>query len=163
MFTLNNSSQIYRCGFRGTAVHGYLQQAGFIVPEKPNTAILQSSRELILRLSEKEFFLLGAEKDQGKRLEELEENLNGLDECYNLYRCDSHIWFIMTGERRAEDMAHVCGVDLRDSVFPVGSIAQTSVARVNAIIMAGEDKFHILADRASADYLWDSLQDISSA
>ena len=42
-------------------------------------------------------------------------------------------------------------------------VAQTSVARLNAIILredlGGSNAFHILADRGSAEYLWDCILD----
>ena len=60
-------------------------------------------------------------------------------------------------------MAKLCGVDLRDEAFPCGAIAQTSMARVNVVVihhvLGGEDSFSILCDSAGVEYLWRSLQD----
>jgi sarcosine oxidase subunit gamma len=63
-------------------------------------------------------------------------------------------------------MAKLCAVDLSPEVFPVGKVAQTSVARINAIVINVSDlqtqKLNILCDRAAALYLWQVLQDAIS-
>ncbi|MFT5521114.1 MAG: sarcosine oxidase subunit gamma [Enterobacterales bacterium] len=68
---------------------------------------------------------------------------------------------MLTGKYIEQTMAKICGVDLRKSSFPPDAIVQTSVARVNAVIVRhGENNipiFSILSDSSSAEYLWDSL------
>ena len=60
-------------------------------------------------------------------------------------------------------LAKLCAIDFRDSNFKMLQVAQTSVARLNAIILredlGGSHGFHILADRGSAEYLWDCIVD----
>jgi len=62
--------------------------------------------------------------------------------------------------------AKICGVDLSEGAFSVTSIAQTSVARTNAIVVRqdknGEEVFLLLSDLASSQYLWDAISDASS-
>ena len=57
----------------------------------------------------------------------------------------------------------ICAVDLRPHKFADLSIAQTSVARLSAIVIrddrGGTLGYHLLADSASAAYLWDCLID----
>jgi sarcosine oxidase subunit gamma len=59
--------------------------------------------------------------------------------------------------------AKICGIDLRLDKFESGRIAQTSIAKMSGIILRQDFGqilgFHLLADSASADYLWDCLQD----
>ena len=68
---------------------------------------------------------------------------------------------MLTGKYIEQTMAKICGVDLRKSSFPPDAIVQTSVARVNAVIVRHEENnipiFSILSDSSSAEYLWDSL------
>jgi sarcosine oxidase subunit gamma len=60
-------------------------------------------------------------------------------------------------------LAKLCGVDLADESFSDGSVAQTSLARLSAIVIRNDFgsgiAFSILADSASAEYLWDCLID----
>ena len=57
----------------------------------------------------------------------------------------------------------VCAVDLRIDKFSQGAVAQTSLARVNAIIvrqdLGATPCFYILSDVSSAEFLWTSLLD----
>ena len=77
---------------------------------------------------------------------------------------DSHCWLVVTGAKAPAMFAKICGVDLRPSAFAPGRIAQTSLARMSGIIarQPGPDErlaFHVLADSASTEYLWESLLD----
>jgi sarcosine oxidase subunit gamma len=60
-------------------------------------------------------------------------------------------------------LAKLCAIDFASHRFPIGQVAQTSIARVTAIIIRHEFEgplaFHILADSASAEYLWDCFTD----
>jgi len=82
---------------------------------------------------------------------------------YSLPRRDSHCWFALTGEHASATLAKLCGVDLRTHKFAECSVAQTSLARVNAIIvrhdLATTACWFVLSDVSSAEYLWDALLD----
>jgi sarcosine oxidase subunit gamma len=78
-------------------------------------------------------------------------------------RSESHAWFMVTGAQAPVMFAKICGVDLRPHRFAVGAIAQTSVAKMSAIViradLGGTPAFHLLADSASAEYLWTCVFD----
>ncbi|WP_437881682.1 sarcosine oxidase subunit gamma [Pseudomonas sp. LRF_L74] len=158
-------SNLPRVGFRGSDSAAHLQGKGYQLPQAPNQALVQASGENVLRLSQTEYFLLGSLADGGARIAadeagwHYDENLA----CYLLPRQDSHTWLALTGAHLPELFAKICGVDLRAEAFPVGAVVQTSVARLNAIVVnAGTAKlpvFHLLCDRASAHYLWGALLD----
>ena len=78
-------------------------------------------------------------------------------------RQDGFCWFVLSGKHAASCLAKLCAVDLRPHRFPIGSIAQTSVARLSAVV-ARDDlgdvlAFHLFSDSASATYWWDCLVD----
>lgn len=157
-------TNISRVGFRGVEAAEYLTAQGFLLPEAPNTLVTQSDGSVVARLSATEYMLLGGVADLGERLAQLEnswvmsEQLN-----YLLPRQDSHALFQITGAYLAPIMAKLCAVDLSQETFVTGQVVQSSVARVNAIIMNVSDeqtsKFNILCDRTMALYLWDVLVD----
>ena len=106
----------------------------------------------------------------------LASNLNGLSESianatqaelaervYSLPRSDSHSWLVLCGSQAAETLAKVCGVDLRPHKFADGEIAQTSIAKINGVIVRndlGETlSYCIFSDSSSVEFLWDSLLD----
>jgi len=156
-------SLLPRQGFRGANVATYLQQLGLTLPETPNQSVTGSNGELVLRLSNQEYWVLSNLQVNNPWLEKLDLVPLPSERCYGLFCQDSHAWLMLTGRHLADIMAKVCGVDLRACVFPTGSIAQTSVARVNAIIIShqvnGIAAFSILSDSASAEYLWGALLD----
>ena len=54
-------------------------------------------------------------------------------------------------------------MDLREEKFARGDVAQTSLARVDAVMirhqLGNTPCFHILSDSSSAEFLWTSLLD----
>ncbi|RRW40624.1 sarcosine oxidase [Pseudomonas luteola] len=157
-------TNLARVGFRGVQTADYLIARGYVLPEAPNTATVQVSGEQVVRLSQTEYLLLGSIADAGERVAREESSWQLSEQAnYLLPRQDSHAWLALTGEHIAQIMAKVCGVDLRASVFAPGDVAQTSIARVNGIVInASTDEiacFYLLCDRPSAHYLWGALLD----
>lgn len=166
---LADLSVLPRTGFKGAGTIEWLSAQGLVIGPESNEAYLQSGGELAARLAPTEVFLLG--KLAGT--DELVARLNaawqwGLEKPrrligYPMPRADSHAWFMVTGEHAPAMFAKICGVDLRLHHFPLGSIAQTSLAKMSGIIiradLGGTPAFHVLADSASAEYLWSCLLD----
>lgn len=156
-------STLPRAGFRGYNAPTHLNAADLPVPDKPNLMSVSANGELVLRLSQKEYWVLSALSDQGAGVDALSKLTLPESACYPLYCQHSHAWFVMTGAHLPEILAKVCGVDLREEAFPVGSIAQTSVARISVVVahheLNGMACFSILCDSAASEYLWDCLQD----
>lgn len=152
-----------RIGFRGVNAKSHLESVELRLPSQPN--LMEKSADgalMTLRLGENEYWVLDGSTNQGLMLDELTTRPVP-DNCYRLYCQNSHAWFMMTGKYIEQTMAKICGVDLRSSAFPLHGIVQTSVARVNAIIVRHEVNglavFSILSDSSSAEYLWDCLLD----
>jgi sarcosine oxidase subunit gamma len=161
--SLLDLSLISRTGLRGANAEAHLKKMDFPVPVKPNQSSVGDNGELILRLSQKEFWLLDSLTSEEDSIDKLNQHELPADNCYSLFCQDSHAWFMLTGPYLADIMAKLCGVDLRDTAFPLGAIAQTSIARINAVIVSHEINstpvFSILSDSSSAEYLWCALLD----
>lgn len=157
-------TNLARVGFRGLDAAQYLAAQDFTLPEQPNTVVTQSDGSQVARLSATEYLILGSLQDFGERIAQVEQNWVMDDQLnYLLPRQDSHACFQITGVYLAPIMAKLCAVDLSPEVFKVGHVVQSSVARINAIVMNVSDeqtsKFNILCDRTMALYLWDVLLD----
>ncbi|MBS7844131.1 sarcosine oxidase, partial [Pseudomonas fluorescens] len=124
----------------------------------------QADGSWVARLSQTEYLLLGSPQDQGQRIAD-EEARWELDHRANylLPRQDSHACVLLSGAVIAHVMAKLCGVDLGFPAFQPGAVAQTSVARVNAIVIhtgsVEAPALHILWDRASKEYFISALLD----
>ncbi|MBD5771833.1 aminomethyltransferase family protein [Marinomonas colpomeniae] len=166
VITMGDISVSARVGFRGKGALNFLKENGFSAPDKPNQAKMTELGICILRLSNTEFWLIDSSNTNQSVIESLELASNGQDAVYRLYCQHSHGAFIVSGAPIADMFAKICAVDLNIDSFSEGAIAQTSVARVNAIIVRMEgDKsstFLVLSDSATADYLWHSLADAAS-
>lgn len=153
-----------RVGFRGVDAAGWLTARGYSLPSAPNQAVACGDGTLVARLSQTEYFLLSSLADRGQRIAAEEAGwVLGEERNYLLPRQDSHGWLQLSGKHVAEVMAKICGVDLCAEAFPAGSVAQTSVARLNVIVInAGSAelaKFYLLCDRASLDYFQGAVLD----
>ncbi|MGB1237695.1 MAG: sarcosine oxidase subunit gamma family protein [Pseudomonadales bacterium] len=156
---LRDFSLNLRYGFRGPSAQAYLQDADLSVPSQPNCALATPGGQQVLRLSNTEFWVIHPESTQTQPLLDTADG----EGCYSLYNRDSHAWLVLSGCEISSVMAKLCAVDLRTEHFALGAIAQTSVARVNAIVvhheLEGESVFSLFSDSASASYLWSALQD----
>lgn len=157
-------THLSRVGFRGQDSANYLKELGFQLPEKANFSIQQENGTLVARLSATEYLILGGLSDFGESVAQLEAHWSMTEkQIFLLPRQDSHAWLQLTGIHIAQVMAKFCAVDLNAASFLPGHVVQTSIARINAIIVNVSDeytpKFNILYDRAAAVYLWDVLVD----
>ncbi len=158
-------SPLPRLGFKGRGTIDAMKKRGVIVEATPNKAFRQPGGGLCLVLAPGEVILLSNMTGNGAKLDEMHDGwkLDDAERTYPLLRNDSHAWFRIVGAKSPAMFAKICGVDLRADKFNDLSIAQTSVAKLSAIIVradiGGLVAFHVLADSASALYFLDCLRD----
>jgi sarcosine oxidase, subunit gamma len=161
---LADFSLVPRWGLKGRGVGAWLTRHAASIPSDDNRAEIQNDGSLVARLSPTEVLVLSPKDGQAGLSDVLERIApEGEDACYPVPRRDSHCWFVVTGKDAHQMFAKLCAVDLAPDRFPNGQIAQTSVARLSAIVIRNDLKgalsFSLLADSASAEYLWDCLLD----
>lgn len=162
---LRDLSTLPRTGFKGAESPAWLEAQGVTLPAAPNLATRQADGSLVARLAPGEFLILAGLGGDGAPIDRLDKawSLDSAGFCFQLPRRDSHAWLHLSGEKVATMFAKICGVDLRQQAFANLAIAQTSVARLSAIVIRDDrgdlPAYHLLADSASAIYLWGSLED----
>jgi len=166
---LADLSPLPRTGFKGAGTIEFLTAQGLAIGPDNNVAYLQPGGGLAARLAPSEIFFLDGLDGEGQMVARLEGAWHWGEERprrpigYPMPRGESHCWFTVTGEQAPSMLAKLCGVDLRPAKFAAGHIAQTSAAKINAIVIrcpVGEVvAYHLLADSASADYFWTCLVD----
>jgi sarcosine oxidase, subunit gamma len=162
-------SPLPRTGFKGTGTIEWLQSQDVVIGPDSNRGYSQAGGEVALRLSPSEIFLIDSLQGSGSFINKLNAAWSWGAASprkpigYPLPRADSHAWFALSGEYCSTMFSKICGIDLRASKFAEGQLAQTSIAKMSGIILRHDfgavPGFHLLADSASADYLWDCLQD----
>lgn len=164
---LADLSPLPRAGFKGAGTIEWLTGQGIDVPAAANRAAPQPDAGLAARLSPGEVLLLSGLDGQSDAPERVERAWHDADASvargFPVPRQDSHAWFAMTGRHGAALLAKLCGVDLRPAAFANHTIAQTSVARLSAIVirhdLGATLNYFMLPDSASAAYLWACLLD----
>jgi sarcosine oxidase subunit gamma len=162
---LADLSPLPRCGFKGPGTLEWLDAHGIQVRTDPNRAFAQPDGALVAMLSWSEALILDDPLGGNGPSARLAGawSLDDASGCYALERRDSHYWFTVCGARAAEPLSKLCAVDLRPEMFAMGRIAQTTLARSNAIVIRADIgstlAYYVLGDSASAEYVWDSLLD----
>ena len=136
-------------------------QRGVGVPEHNNRACRHDGA-LVARLAESEALILGGLEGGCALLDDL-AGAPRPDGCYPVPRADANAAFVISGSDAPAMLAKLCAVDLRPRSFPDLAVAQTSVARLDAILLRADIgdclAYHCLFDSASALYLWQCLID----
>jgi sarcosine oxidase subunit gamma len=158
---LQDLSLARREGLRGAGAREWLMAQGHTLPAAPNQIVANGESGWVMSLSHREFWLLQPDNQASLGRPASEEVTAGI---WPLYCQHSHAWLQLIGEPRAEVMAKLCGVDLSEAAFPLGSVAQTQAARVSVIIAAhqsndGQPAFSIFADQSLARYLCEAIED----
>jgi sarcosine oxidase subunit gamma len=166
---LADISVLPHTGFKGAGVIEWLRGQGVEVSDEPNWAPGQEGGGLAVRQANAEVMILGDLSGGGGWPERLKQAWWAepvppqAPRGFPMPRDETHAWLAVTGEHAAAMFAKLCGVDLRAPAFPQGRVAQTSIARLNGVIVrddrGGVPFFHLLADCAAAEYLWDCLLD----
>jgi len=156
-------SELSRTGLRGKNTETVLTQGNLPFPVRPNQINMLANGAVVARLGSTECWILDNPLLTTTCIDQLDARVTSAADCYPVYCQHTHAWFALSGQYMPVLMAKVCGVDLRQDVFPIGSVVQTSLARVSAVIIhhrIGQTPvFSILSDSSLAEYLWYALLD----
>lgn len=160
-------SPLPRIGFKGRETVAWLGRQGVQVGDAWNRAHRCGRGSLAVRLAPAEVLILGRRDGADDLWQELERAWTpeaGM--VFPLPRRDGTFWFLISGSYAAGMFAKLCAVDLRPRQFENLSVAQTSVARINAIVLRddidGTVCYHLLGDSASAASMWTSVLDAAA-
>ncbi|WP_454625114.1 hypothetical protein [Bradyrhizobium cenepequi] len=164
-FGIVDLSELPRLGFKGRGTLPAMQKRGIVVENRPNRAFRQADGALCMVLAASEIFLLGALDAKEDAFATLENRwrIEDGEQTYPMPRRHSHAWFAVQGDAAPAILAKLCAVDLRPHRFEDLAIAQTSVARLNSIVLRADVAerltYHVLADSASSAYMLSCLTD----
>ena len=155
-----------RTGFKGQEAIHWGRSQGLEIGQYNNRTYLQQNGMLVARLADTEIMMLNDLKSSNNQCVGLEERhaFDRPTKCYSVPRFDVSAWLMVTGQCAAEMFAKICGIDLRVEKFSMGTVAQTSVARINGIIIRNDlpgeiPSYHLLFGNMSAEYMWSCLID----
>jgi sarcosine oxidase subunit gamma len=142
----------------------WLSSRGAPLGSESNRAYPVSGGVLAGRLAPGEVLLLSSLDGNGETIAGFEQAWTyELGNVWPVPRRDASFWFLVSGADSPTMFAKICGVDLRQKSFRNHSIAQTSVARTNCIVLRDDlervPAYHLLGDSASAGFMWSSVLD----
>ncbi len=158
-------SPLPHAGFKGRQTIPWLVGEGVAVSEQDNMTVVQDDGARAARLAPGEVLLLSDLAGTSRLIERLAATWSPDPDpgTYPVPRDDANCWFAISGRHGPEMLAKLCGVDLRPHKFADGRIAQTSVARLNSIVVRGDIGdalvYHLLTDSAAASYMWSCILD----
>ena len=103
----------------------------------PNRAFRQPDGGLCLVLAQSEIILLvqsARATASGSPRCKSDWRIEDEERTYPMPRRDSHAWLAVTGRQAPAMFAKLCAIDLRLDRFPDLAIAQTSIAKMSAIV-----------------------------
>jgi sarcosine oxidase subunit gamma len=165
MLGLADLTPLPRVGFKGWNIGPWLAAQGAKVGDASNRAYPQADGTRIARLAPSEVIVLGDRLGDGPLVESLDKAwaMEAADGCFRVAREEASCCLLICGGHAVDMFAKICAVDLRPDAFKPNAIAQTNIARLNAIVVRDDigavPAFDLLTDIASAAYLWDALLD----
>ena len=154
-----------RTGYKGPRALDWLRGQGVAIGDQDNMSYGQPDGGLAARLAPSEALILGPLSGEAGLCARLDGtwSIALRSGAYRVPRADTNCWFRVCGAEAPVMFAKVCGIDLRPGKFAPGAIAQTSVAKLTAIIIRADlgdiPTYHLLTDSASAEFMWSSLTD----
>lgn len=162
-------SYLQRIGFKGAGTCEWLENQSIKIPTSINAALSTDDGCLVARLGSNDILILDSINNQTNTPNTLEQTWQqdysqSSKPCgFIMPRQDSHACFSISGAYAAEMFAKLCAIDLRITKFENNMIAQTSLARLGAIIIRHDlnalTNYLVLVESASAEYGWDCLMD----
>lgn len=174
VLALADLSPLPRIGFKGWGLQPWLSVHDWALPAQNNSASVQRDGAIVARLSDGEVFAVTPVTGQPNAFETLERawHAGRPNGCFFVPRGHSHCEFMLTGAQAPAVLATLCAVNLAADVFPNMSVAQTSFARVNGLVIRADiphgrgdgrggvsPAFRMAVDRSLAAYLWACLTD----
>ena len=162
-------SGLARMGIKGAGIGRWLSAQELSVPEEPNRALRQNDGSLMAMLADNEALILADIEQSGRHIDRLTGAFGSAGDLPDMPaglvvpRQHGLAWFRITGHEMAPTLAKVCAVDLRPAFFDDLRVAQTSIARLTAIVIRDDigdvPALHLLVDSASAAYFWECILD----
>ncbi|MCH1493091.1 MAG: hypothetical protein L7T24_11080 [Luminiphilus sp.] len=160
---LHDLSLALRSGVRGPGAADWLRTQSMPTDLQPNTIENISNGRLLMALSTREFWLLEPDADASAAAP---PSAAVATEAWPLYNQHSHAWLVLAGGPKADMMAKLCGVDLRENAFALGQVAQTQMAHISVIVAhhlwRDTPVFSMFVDQSLADFAWTALSDAMS-
>jgi len=129
-----------------------------LLPPSDNLKIINNEKFIFAKQSFDQWSLVCLEKQSDKEMLKLVSAMNANEEILASDYSNT-TYFEITGENKNYYLSKLTHFDLRPKKFPVSTMAQTLIARIECSIYHLQDKYLVTCHSSFEDYFKDRLQD----
>ena len=133
-----------------------------IVPPSKNLEIKLNDKLLLAKHSFNQWSLCYLEEQNYKDILKFISNINSNEEILASDYSYGQVYFEVSGKNKNEFLNKLTHFDLRSKKFPVLTLAQTLIARIDCSIYNLKDKYLITCNRSFEDYFVERLRDTAN-
>ncbi len=129
-----------------------------LLPPSDNLRMINNEKFIFAKQSFDQWSLICLEKQSDKEMLRLVSAMNANEEILASDYSNT-LYFEFTGENKDHYLSKLTHFDLRPKKFPVSTMAQTLIARIECSIYHLQDKYLVTCHSSFEDYFRDRLQD----
>ena len=133
-----------------------------IFPPSKNLEVIKDDRFMFAKNSFDQWSLIYLVEQDYKEVLKFISNINSNDEILASDYSYGQVYFEISGKNRNEFLNRLTHFDLRLKKFPVFSMAQTLIAKIDCSIYHLEDKYILTCNRSFEDYFKERLKDTAN-
>ena len=130
-----------------------------LLPPADNLRMINNDEFLFAKQSFDQWSLLCLETQSEEEILKLVSAMNTNEEILASDYSQGQVYFEITGDNRNHYLSKLTHFDLRPKKFPVSTMAQTLIARIDCSIYHLKDKYLVTCNSSFEDYFKDRLQD----
>jgi heterotetrameric sarcosine oxidase gamma subunit len=140
----------------------FINQEISMLPPSKNLEVVTDDRHLFAKQSFDQWSLIYLIEQNYKNILKFISNINSKDEILASDYSYGQVYFEVSGENKNEFLNKLTHFDLRAKKFPVLTLAQTLIARIDCSIYNFKDKYIITCNRSFEDYFKERLKDTAN-
>ena len=130
-----------------------------LLPPSDNLRMISNDKFLFAKQSFDQWALLCLVDESNEEISRLVSVMNANEEILASDCSDGQVYFEITGENKNYYLSKLTHFDLRLKKFPVSTMAQTLIARIDCSVYHLKDKYLITCNSSFEDYFKSRLQD----
>ena len=130
-----------------------------LLPPSDNLRMINNEKYLFAKQSFDQWSLLCLETQSEEEILKLVSAMNTNEEILASDYSQGQVYFEIAGDNRNHYLSKLTHFDLRPKKFPISTMAQTLIARIDCSIYHLKDKYLVTCNSSFEDYFKDRLQD----
>tara|TARA_B100001029_G_C14899021_1_gene359820 strand:+ start:69 stop:590 length:522 start_codon:yes stop_codon:yes gene_type:complete len=130
-----------------------------LLPPLDNLRMISNDRFIFAKQSFDQWVLISKNNEEDQEIIKLVSEMNKNEEILASDYSHGQSYFEITGEKKNHFLNKLTHFDFRNKKFPISTMAQTLVARIDCSIYHLENKFLITINKSFEDYFIERIRD----